>query len=36
MGESPQLEYGGSETVSEMNKTTFDEDWVNDYDVSMD
>ena len=30
-GESPQLEYGGSETVSEMNKTTFDEDWVNDY-----
>lgn len=30
-GESPQLEYGGSETVSEINKTTFDEDWLNDY-----
>lgn len=30
-GESPQLEYGGSETVSEVNKSTFDEDWLNDY-----
>ena len=30
-GESPQLEYGGSETVSNINKTTFDEDWLNDY-----
>ena len=30
-GESPQMEYGGSESVSEINKTTFDEDWLNDY-----
>jgi N-acetyl sugar amidotransferase len=30
-GESPQMEYGGSETVSEINKRQFDEDWLNDY-----
>jgi hypothetical protein len=30
-GESPQMEYGGAETVSEINKKIFDEDWVNDY-----
>jgi len=30
-GESPQMEYGGSETVSEINKRIFDEDWLNDY-----
>jgi N-acetyl sugar amidotransferase len=30
-GESPQLEYGGAETVSEINKRVFDEDWLNDY-----
>ena len=30
-GESPQTEYGGSETVSEINKKQFDEDWLNDY-----
>ncbi len=30
-GESPQMEYGGSETVSEMNKRIFNEDWLNDY-----
>jgi N-acetyl sugar amidotransferase len=30
-GESPQLEYGGAETVSEANKRQFDEDWLNDY-----
>lgn len=30
-GESPQMEYGGAETVSEINKRQFDEDWLNDY-----
>lgn len=30
-GESPQMEYGGAETVSEINKRVFDEDWLNDY-----
>ena len=30
-GESPQMEYGGSETVSEINKVEFDEAWLNDY-----
>lgn len=30
-GESPQMEYGGAETVSEINSRTFDEDWLNDY-----
>jgi N-acetyl sugar amidotransferase len=30
-GESPQMEYGGAETVSNINKKTFDEDWLNDY-----
>lgn len=30
-GESPQVEYGGAETVSNINKRVFDEDWVNDY-----
>lgn len=30
-GESPQMEYGGGETVSDINKRVFDEDWVNDY-----
>lgn len=30
-GESPQLEYGGAHTVSEINKKQFDEDWLNDY-----
>lgn len=30
-GESPQLEYGGAETVSETNKRQFNEDWLNDY-----
>ncbi|MEW5767129.1 MAG: N-acetyl sugar amidotransferase [bacterium] len=30
-GESPQMEYGGAETVSEINKRIFDEDWLNDY-----
>lgn len=30
-GESPQMEYGGSETVSEINKRIFNEDWLNDY-----
>jgi len=30
-GESPQMEYGGSETVSDMNKRIFNEDWLNDY-----
>lgn len=30
-GESPQMEYGGSETVSEINKQVFNEDWLNDY-----
>ena len=30
-GESPQLEYGGAETISDINKRSFDEDWVNDY-----
>lgn len=30
-GESPQMEYGGAETVSDINKRQFDEDWLNDY-----
>jgi hypothetical protein len=30
-GESPQMEYGGAETISEINKRVFDEDWLNDY-----
>ena len=30
-GESPQMEYGGSQTVSELNKVEFDENWLNDY-----
>ncbi len=30
-GESPQMEYGGAQTVSEINKKQFDEDWLNDY-----
>ena len=30
-GESPQMEYGGSQSVSEINRKKFDEDWVNDY-----
>ena len=30
-GESPQMEYGGSQTVSEINKVEFDENWLNDY-----
>jgi N-acetyl sugar amidotransferase len=30
-GESPQLEYGGAETISETNKRQFNEDWLNDY-----
>ena len=30
-GESPQMEYGGAETVSEINKRIFNEDWLNDY-----
>ena len=30
-GESPQMEYGGAETVSEINKRVFNEDWLNDY-----
>lgn len=30
-GESPQMEYGGAQTVSELNKKQFDEDWLNDY-----
>lgn len=30
-GESPQMEYGGAETVSEINKKVFNEDWLNDY-----
>ncbi|MEX0926730.1 MAG: N-acetyl sugar amidotransferase [Dehalococcoidia bacterium] len=30
-GESPQQEYGGAETVSEVNKRIFNEDWLNDY-----
>ncbi len=30
-GESPQMEYGGSQTVSEINKVQFDESWINDY-----
>jgi N-acetyl sugar amidotransferase len=30
-GESPQLEYGGAETVSDINKRQFNEDWLNDY-----
>jgi N-acetyl sugar amidotransferase len=30
-GESPQMEYGGAETVSEMNRRVFNEDWLNDY-----
>lgn len=30
-GECPQMEYGGAETVSEINKKQFDEDWLNDY-----
>lgn len=30
-GESPQMEYGGANTVSEINKKDFDEDWLNDY-----
>lgn len=30
-GESPQMEYGGAETVSDINKKIFDEDWLNDY-----
>ena len=30
-GESPQMEYGGGETVSQINKRIFNEDWLNDY-----
>ncbi len=30
-GESPQMEYGGAETVSDRNKRIFNEDWLNDY-----
>ena len=30
-GESPQMEYGGSMTISELNKKQFTEEWVNDY-----
>ena len=30
-GESPQMEYGGSQTISEINKKQFNEDWLNDY-----
>jgi N-acetyl sugar amidotransferase len=30
-GESPQMEYGGAETVSDINRKIFDEDWLNDY-----
>ena len=30
-GESPQLEYGGAETISDINSRVFDEDWLNDY-----
>ena len=30
-GESPQMEYGGAETVSQINKHVFNEDWLNDY-----
>jgi N-acetyl sugar amidotransferase len=30
-GESPQMEYGGAETVSDINKRIFNEDWLNDY-----
>jgi len=30
-GESPQMEYGGAETVSDINKRVFNEDWLNDY-----
>lgn len=30
-GESPQMEYGGAQTVSEINKSIFNEDWLNDY-----
>lgn len=30
-GEAPQMEYGGSETVSARNKRIFNEDWMNDY-----
>ncbi len=30
-GESPQMEYGGAETVSSINKRIFNEDWLNDY-----
>ena len=30
-GESPQMEYGGAKTISEINKRVFDEDWLNDY-----
>lgn len=30
-GESPQMEYGGAETVSTINRRIFNEDWLNDY-----
>ena len=30
-GESPQMEYGGAETVSKINMRIFNEDWLNDY-----
>lgn len=30
-GESPQMEYGGAETISEINRRVFNEDWLNDY-----
>lgn len=30
-GESPQLEYGGAQTVSDINRKVFNEDWLNDY-----
>jgi len=30
-GESPQMEYGGAETVSQTNMRIFNEDWLNDY-----
>lgn len=30
-GESPQMEFGGAETVSKTNERIFNEDWLNDY-----